>query len=78
MSLLIAILALSANPATPPSKPEAGAAQNACRDAQGSFRLHCLPKGTVTPAPGSHSTIRNFPRDPDKAKVPAKPTKQPQ
>jgi len=77
MSILVALLAVAANGANPESLPQAkkpAPAATACRDEQGRFRLHCLPKGTVKPSPGASGTIRHFPRD----AVPAKAPKPPQ
>jgi hypothetical protein len=49
MSMLLAILVMTADGLPPPrlhlkSRPAA-----MCRDERGRFRLHCFPKGTVKP-----------------------------
>lgn len=77
MSILIAILALSANGAAAPSRtrvPEPRPARE-CRDEQGRFRLHCFPKGTVKPMPGDMAEV---PRKADSQETRAKRPKTPQ
>lgn len=77
MSILVAILALSANgaaaaPRTRVPEPRPG---HECRDERGRFRLHCFPKGTVKPMPGD---ALNVAHEADSMKNRAKSPNNPQ
>jgi hypothetical protein len=77
MSILIAILTLSANGTAAPPRtrvPEPRPSHE-CRDERGRFRLHCFPKGTVKPMPGN---VPDVAQEADSPKNRAKPPKSPQ